>query len=104
MVTLYCDETPNLKLGPGIKPGDPDIIEFRDGYAEVDPLDPMFKAKMRWVVAPGTPYIRILDDDEAHSAADAVVVCPECEKAGVVKAFPSDKALNGHLIQHRKKG
>jgi hypothetical protein len=104
MVTLYCEETPQLKLGPGIKPGDPDIIEFKDGYAEIDPADPLFKAKITWLYAPGTPFIRILDSDEAHSPAEAVVKCPECEKAGITKAFANDKALNGHLIQHRKKG
>jgi hypothetical protein len=104
MVTLYCEETPNLKLGPGVKAGDPDIIEFRNGYAEVDPSDPLFRAKMAWLVAPGTPFIRVLDSDEAKSAEEAVVKCPECERDGVVKAFASDRALNGHLIQHRKKG
>lgn len=104
MVTLYCQETPNLKLGPGIKAGDPDVIEFVDGYAELDPNDPLFKVKMSWVYSPGAPFIRLLDTEEAKSSTEAVVTCPECAKAGVTKAFPSDKALNGHLIQHRKKG
>ena len=103
-VTLYCEETPNLKLGPGIRPGDPDIIVFTDGYADLDPADPLFKAKLSWVHKPGTPFIRVLDDDEAKTPSEAVVTCPECAKVGVTRAFASDKALGGHLIQHRRKG
>lgn len=102
-ITLYCQETPGLKLGPGVKAGDPDIIEFVDGYAEVDSSDPLFQIKMTWVTHPGTPFIRILESDEARSLADEVVTCPECAKDGITKAFPSERALNGHLIQHRKK-
>jgi hypothetical protein len=99
MVTLYCAETPNLKLGPGVKPGDPDIIEFRDGYAEIAPDDPLFAAKLAWVGHPSNPLIRVLDTDETPLNDPNAVFCPECGKA-----FGSDKQLNGHLIQHRRKG
>jgi hypothetical protein len=102
MVTLYCEETPELKLGPGVRPEDPDVIVFKQGYATIDPNDPLFKQKIAWLTHPGTPFIRILDAEEAQSAVEAVVKCPECEKVGITKAFSSDRALNGHLIQHRK--
>ncbi|NJD27204.1 MAG: C2H2-type zinc finger protein [Chloroflexi bacterium] len=98
MVTLYCKETPGLKLGPGIKPGDRDIIEFKDGYADLDPADPAFAEKMSWVTAPGTPPIRILDADEVPLNTPDAVFCPECGKP-----FATDRQLNGHLIQHRRK-
>jgi hypothetical protein len=94
---LYCAETPNLKLGPGTKAGDPDVIVFEDGYAEVSPDDPLFKAKMSWLVHPGTPYIRILDDNEIPNTTADAVFCPECGKP-----FATDKQLNGHLMSHRR--
>jgi hypothetical protein len=98
MVTLFCQEAPELKLGPGIKPGDPDVVVFHEGYAEIDPADPMFAAKMSWVTKPGTPFIRVLDADEVPATQEGVVFCPTCSKP-----FANDRQLNGHLIQHRRK-
>lgn len=98
MVTLYCHETPELKLGPGIKEGDPDIIVFHGGYAELDPADPDFAEKMSWLTKPGTPTIRVLDADEVPATQAGAVFCPACDKP-----FASDRQLNGHLIQHRRK-
>lgn len=102
-VILYCQETPNLKLGPGVKDGDPDIITFRDGYAEIDPADPLFKQKMMWLAHPGTPFIRVLGEDESPTTDPNAVTCPACGKsfAGDTRE-KSEQKLNGHLIQHRK--
>jgi hypothetical protein len=99
MAILYCAETPNLKLGPGVKPGDPDIIEFKDGYAEVDENDPMFAEKLSWIVYPGTPLIRVLEEDEAPLTDPNAVRCPECGKP-----FATERKLSGHLMSHRRKG
>ena len=59
MVTLYCPETPGLHLGPGA-PGSPNVIDFHDGYAEVDENDPLYAEKMRWINTFGCPPILIV--------------------------------------------
>ena len=97
MTVLYCQETPDLKLGPGIKPGDPYVVLFIDGYAEIDLDDPLYDEKMSWVTHPGTPHIRVLGEDETPGTRPGAVFCPECDKA-----FDSDKRLNGHLISHKR--
>jgi hypothetical protein len=102
-VTLYCRETPELKLGPGVRANSPDLVTFVGGYAELDTEDPMFKAKMSWIGMVGTPFIRVLGTDETPTNAAGVVICPECKDDGIDRAFPSEKSLNGHLIQHRMK-
>ena len=102
---LYCPETPDLKLGPGIKMGDPDIVVFVGGYAEIDEADPLFEAKMSWVRHSGTPPIRVLGKDEAPSTAPGAVTCPVCGKYFADDDKSTGEArLNGHLIQHRRKG
>ena len=97
MTVLYCQETPELKLGPGTKVGDEDVLVFIDGYAEIDLDDPFYEVKMSWVKHPGTPYIRVLGEDEAQANLPGAVFCPECDKA-----FATDKQLNGHLISHKR--
>ena len=97
---LFCAEVSELKLGPGVTVGDPDLIVFRDHYAVIDDDDPLLDVKLGWVRHPGTPAIRILDADEAP-ATEGVVTCPQCAAGGVVKAFATDKQLNGHLLSHR---
>lgn len=104
-IILYCPETPELKLGPGTTVNDPDMIVFRGGYAELDPADPLFTAKMSWLTHSGTPHIRILGEEEAPSTAPGAVACPVCDKHFADDEKSSGEAkLNGHLIQHRKKG
>jgi len=82
-ITLYCEETPQLKLGPGISvavrtvqlDGDTppleagQVIEFHDGFATFDEAE--YPKWLDWVYAPGTPFIRIVDEGagEATSAA-----------------------------------
>lgn len=97
MTILYCAETPQLKLGPG-REGSDFCIVFRDGYAEVDPTDPMYDEKMSWVNYPGNPLIRVLGEEEVPSTDPDAVPCPECGKP-----FASNQKLNGHLMHHRKK-
>lgn len=95
-ITLYCPETPGLKLGPGTigqegsVPGS--VIVFRDGYATFEADE--YPEWARWAFAPGSPTIRVLEGDEAAEGA----TCPECGKT-----FKSDRALNGHLLSHRPK-
>lgn len=98
MTILYCQETPNLKLGPGTNPNAPDVVVFRDGYAEIDPADPLYAAKIAWCSHPGSPLIRILDEEEAVTTDPDAVACPVCGKA-----FATEQKLNGHLIHHRRK-
>lgn len=95
-LVLYCEETPNLKLGPG-RPGDPDCIVFHDGYADV-PSEQVAQA-MKWALAPGSPNIIIIDTSAGEVPANApdAVVCPRCGKG-----FDTQKRLNGHLLSHRR--
>ena len=97
-ITLYCHETPGLKLGPGVPP-DPNVIVFVDGYAELDEDDPLYEQKMAWTHTFGCPPIRVLEEDEARSDDPAAVHCPACGGA-----FATDRKLNGHILgAHRGK-
>ena len=89
-ITLYCRETPGLKLGPDSQ------IVFVDGYADVDTdALPDWAA---WAFHSGSPFIRVLDADEATSAIADGAECPTCGKV-----LKNQKALNGHLLSHRRK-
>ncbi len=102
-VTLYCEETPGLKLGPGTtssfaddRPAG-DVIVFRDGFATFEAKD--YPDWERWVRAPGTPTIRVVDVAAGEAvSADTAVECPVCGKQ-----FATERALNGHLLSHRRK-
>lgn len=103
-ITLFCEETPGLKLGPGTTssfadgrpPGD--VIVFFRGFATFEADD--YPDWERWVRAPGTPYIRVVDVEAGEAtSADAGVACPICSKP-----FATEKSLNGHLLSHRRKG
>jgi len=101
-VTLYCQETPSLKLGPGSTgdtgqsvPGQ--VIVFAHGFATFDEGE--FPDWERWVDAPGTPTIRVVDAASGEATeAEGAVTCPVCGKA-----FKSDFALNSHLRSHAPK-
>ena len=98
MVTLYCQDTPGLHLGPG-KPGSANVIDFKNGYAEVDEADPLYEAKMGWVNGPGCPHIRVLEVDEVPSTDPNAPKCPACGLA-----FATERKLNGHILgAHRGK-
>lgn len=103
MVTLYCEEAPELKLGPGAPPGAPvpvgtvagEIVIFHNGFADVAPED--LEKVMAWARA-GAPPIEILDGDEGRvlPATPGSIACARCGKA-----FESKKKLNGHMMSHR---
>lgn len=108
-ISLYCEETPELKLGPGTTgawpglDGRPDrtpgnVIVFARGFAEFDEQDyPDWKA---WVAAPGTPYIRVIDESTGEGlAGDAPHICLIDGRP-----FKSELALNGHMRSHTAKG
>lgn len=120
MVTLYCEETPELKLGPGTTgswPGAPghvdttggwvdptpqreggDVIVFGRGFAEFKEDD--FPEWRTWIKAPGTPFIRVIDESTGEGlAGDAAHICPIDGRM-----FKSEFALNGHLRSHAPKG
>lgn len=110
-VTLYCEETPGLKLGPGVltqvrttwdpNSGDTpplipgDVIEFRDGFARFD--EAKFPKWRDWIRMPGTPPIRIVEEaaGEATSGDSVGAICPVCERK-----LATDFALKGHLRSH----
>jgi len=101
-VTLFCEETPGLKLGPGntstildLPAGN--VIVFVDGFATFDPAE--FPDWERWSKASGTPHIRVVDESSGEATtADEGVPCPICGKT-----FKSDFGLNGHLRSHAPK-
>jgi|GEM_PF-5194049 len=96
-ITLYCAEATGLKLGPGTigqeSSADGQVIVFVGGYASFDP--DAFPEWERWVKAPGTPYIRVLDAEESTPDDDS----HDCAVCG--KSFKSARSLNGHLLSHR---
>lgn len=98
IVHLYCPDTPGLHLGPGI-PSSPRVINFLNGYADLDEDDPLFAEKMSWINGPGCPHIRILDVDEVPSNDPSAVPCPAC---GLT--FATERKLNGHILgAHRNR-
>ena len=102
MVHLYCAEVSELKVGPGVYLDDPEVVVFRDHYAEIKNDDDRFAEKMAWIAYPGTPQIRVLDGDEAPAVLGAVT-CAQCAAEGITKAFATDKQLNGHLLSHARR-
>jgi hypothetical protein len=95
-LTLICDETPSLKLGPGTGPGQTpgELIVFAYGFADVDRDDyPNLDA---WLSAPGTPHIEVIAAGSDRVPTGTGFVCPTCGKS-----FSTQKALNGHRLSHR---
>lgn len=100
-ITLFCESHPELKLGPGPRLPDTEIIWFREGWAKIDRSDPNFDEKMRWVTAGGTPKIDIVPDDETDrvvATETSAHVCPKCGKA-----FRNEFSKVGHLRSHAPK-
>lgn len=89
-ITLFCRETPGLKLGPDNQ------IVFVDGYADVD--TEQYPEWTDWAYHSGTPHIRVVDEGESTSATEESVLCPVCNRP-----FKTERALNGHLLSHRPK-
>jgi hypothetical protein len=95
-ITLICDETPGLKLGPGFgsSPEPGTVIVFRNATATFDAKD--FPKWEEWVNAPGTPHIEVVADDGQVSVSSGVgFECPTCGKS-----FGTQKQLNGHRMHH----
>lgn len=110
-IVLYCEETPELKLGPGVTatvrttqlPGDTeplvpgDVIRFSDGFATFD--EDQYPKWQQWVNAPGSPTIRELEENEGRGEDGQSFPCPkDCGKG----PFKTEFALNGHLRSHAK--
>lgn len=101
-ITLYCQETPGLKLGPGVSSavGDlpvGDVIEFRDGFTTFD--EETYPDWARWVAAPGSPTIVVVDAASGEAtSADGAVECPVCGKL-----LKSEFGLKSHLKTHAPK-
>jgi hypothetical protein len=97
-ITLWCPDCPDLKLGPG-NPGDPNVIVFSGGYADIDDSDPNFGMKMSWVNSFGCPPVRVLETDEVRQDDPTAVKCPACGAA-----FGSERQVNGHILgAHRNR-
>lgn len=96
-LVLFCQEVPELKLGPGRLDDETNLIRFRDGFAYLEEDDPDFDEKRRWLTAAGTPPIEILGSEEAEGRTLATELsefpCPRCGKA-----FATQKSLNGHIF------
>lgn len=104
-ITLYCQETPGLKLGPGTTSSFNDepagnVIVFSDGFATFDPET--FPEWERWITATGTPHIRVVDGAKGE-ATDAGSAIP-CPIPGCDGAFSKEIALNSHLRAHARRG
>lgn len=113
IISLYCEETPRLKLGPGItsrvrttpdehgnQPLEPgDVIVFSDGFATFDSAE--YPDWEQWVHAPGSPTIRVLSSDEGASETGETFACPVdgCDKG----PFKTEFGLKGHLRSHAPK-
>lgn len=96
---LYCKDTPGLHVGPG-RPGSVNVIDFRDGYAEVDDADPLYDEKMSWIDKAANAYgIRKLEVDEVPVTDPNAPKCPACGQA-----FATERKLNGHIMgAHRNR-
>jgi hypothetical protein len=98
-ITLFCEESNGLTLGPGDK-GSPRVIQFANHYADLDTDDPLFDEKMSWVNTRGCPHIEVMDTDEAKVTDPDAFPCPICDKA-----FTTKKARDMHQIAaHRNRG
>lgn len=111
-ITLYCKESPSLKLGPGTTQVQPlpvaedertrpapevgDCIVFFEGFATFDPA--LLPDWEKWVNHPGTPYIEVLGDNSEGQVPDgAGVACDVCHKS-----FATQPQLRGHMLGHAK--
>ena len=65
MTTLFCKETPGLKLGPGLV-GSDNVITFVKGYAELAEDDPRYAEKLAWITGPGCPKVYVLGPDSCY--------------------------------------
>ena len=98
-ITLYCEETASLKLGPGYTgdtgqsvPGA--VLVFNRGFVTFDEAD--FPDWQSWVGAQGTPTIRVVDGASGEATEAGGVVCPICSKQ-----LKTEFALNSHLRVHK---
>lgn len=90
-IVLYCQDTPELKLGPG-GPVDPSTVTFRNGFAYVPELTDELRS---WINHPGTPKIEIMEEGQAPLDRDGAEICDRCGKA-----FGTRKALGMHKLSH----
>jgi hypothetical protein len=112
-ISLFCEEAEGLKLGPGVTATvrtfqeegstEPltvgDVIVFSGGFAKFD--EDEFPDWKRWVEAPGTPTIRIVNEEagEATERTTETVACPICGRE-----LKSEFGLKSHLRTHEPKG
>lgn len=111
LVQLYCQDTSELKLGPGNDPllnedgtHREAVISFHNHFASFDPeRDPVLADWRKWVAHPGTPTVEILEEGTAMVAADApgAVVCELCDPP---RYFANEGARRFHLKSHAAKG
>jgi hypothetical protein len=114
-VTLYCHETPGLKLGPGTAAYNWDedareksrseednwFLQFVDGFVTIPELTPKIAAAIKH---PGTPHIIVAEEGQvAVNAPGDTFPCPVCAETEKPRVFASQRALGGHLMSHRKK-
>jgi hypothetical protein len=111
-ITLYCSESPNLKLGPGTidpldttsqrggteaSPGD-QVIVFFEGFAEFE--TERFPKWESWVKHSGTPYIEI-NPEGGLVPLGTGFPCDVCAGTKSPKSFGSARQLAGHMMSHR---
>jgi Zinc finger, C2H2 type len=102
LTVFFTQDAPFLKLGPG-SVGTDDVIEFHDGYLELDRDDPRYAEKLAWVRAAANQHrIEELGEDDRGRVViqegdePPGVECPKCGKR-----FNNRNQLNGHLMSHR---
>jgi hypothetical protein len=107
MTMLYCESAPELRLGPGPAKDydDPDVIRFRNGFAEISDSDPRKAEKLLWV-ASSSEKIEIGEDVEERVLPDNpnAFVCAVMLADGTTcpKAFISEKARRMHRFSHAR--
>jgi hypothetical protein len=107
MVMLYCESAPELRLGPGPAKdiADPDVIRFRQAFAEIRDDDPRKAEKLAWV-ASSSEKIEVGEEttDRALPTDPTSFVCGVILPDGTTcpKAFTSEKGRRMHRFSHAR--